>query len=277
MIIMKDHLPQGSEPHHTRYIRFIESRPKRVWKLKSGLVRHHILPVSIGGARGFKAEPDNIIVLTNREHFIAHLILWKCYGSKMAQAFFYFMNGQGKNPSGKHGRSLTSKQYAVLRLDSSKQISSILKGKPTWIKGTKGAISKESLIQRGQNVSKTIRENYPNGRPSAFKNHQHTTESKQLLSDARLGKTSWNKGKKTGPIKVKRTSEHATKIKERMTATKWRMRRQRWLDELNSSADDNPYKGKRILIESLEFSHTDGSKIKMPLSHLPDPQHRSLW
>jgi len=38
-------LPDGLEPHVTRYVKFIQSRPKRTFKLKSGLARHHILPV----------------------------------------------------------------------------------------------------------------------------------------------------------------------------------------------------------------------------------------
>jgi len=58
------------------YSRFIESRPLRSKETESGYEVHHILPVSLGGAKYKKA---NLIKLTCREHFIAHRILAKMY------------------------------------------------------------------------------------------------------------------------------------------------------------------------------------------------------
>lgn len=44
---------------------------------------HHILPRSLGGGdRG-----DNLVILTPREHFVIHHLLWKMHGGKMAVAF----------------------------------------------------------------------------------------------------------------------------------------------------------------------------------------------
>ena len=53
-------------------------------------------------------DKTNIIKLTLREHFIAHLILWKCYGQKMAHAFHLLTVTKIK----KH---LTSRQFETLR------------------------------------------------------------------------------------------------------------------------------------------------------------------
>jgi len=46
---------------------------------------HHIVPVSLDPAYGH--DSFNLIKLTPREHYIAHLILWKAYGGAMATAF----------------------------------------------------------------------------------------------------------------------------------------------------------------------------------------------
>lgn len=55
------------------YQRFIESRPVRKKVPGDGLERHHVLPRCLGG----KNTIDNIVVLTPREHFIAHRLLHK--------------------------------------------------------------------------------------------------------------------------------------------------------------------------------------------------------
>lgn len=48
---------------------------------------HHIIPKSEGG----EDTPDNLVNLTPREHYIAHLLLWKIYkDQKMASAVVMF-------------------------------------------------------------------------------------------------------------------------------------------------------------------------------------------
>ena len=79
------------ERNTRRYVRFIEtlsSIPTR------GNVKHHILPKSMFPE--FAKSPDNIISLTEREHYIAHLLLWKAVGGKMTYAF-RFMRHLVKN------------------------------------------------------------------------------------------------------------------------------------------------------------------------------------
>lgn len=45
---------------------------------------HHIIPRSLGGGD----DMSNLVELTAKEHFIAHLLLAKIYGGKMAVAAF---------------------------------------------------------------------------------------------------------------------------------------------------------------------------------------------
>lgn len=99
---------------HYRYVHFIKTRPIRDLILEEGYELHHIIPKALGG----KNEDSNMIKLTCREHYIAHLILWKCGYQKMAYAFWR-MNNNNKD----YGCRLNSRQYEQLRLDRSKILS----------------------------------------------------------------------------------------------------------------------------------------------------------
>lgn len=113
-----NHLPSVDSEHKIhleRYIKFIESRPKRIYKANSGLCRHHVWPKSFGAYKNYIKEPWNIIILTEREHYIAHLILWKTFEKSMTRAFFIMNNGENAT-TGKY-KNITSRQYERLRND----------------------------------------------------------------------------------------------------------------------------------------------------------------
>lgn len=70
------------------YDLLIETRKNRI--LSDSLIyeKHHIIPKSLGGSN----KRENLILLTPREHFIAHWLLWRIYKNKeMAFAFFLFV------------------------------------------------------------------------------------------------------------------------------------------------------------------------------------------
>ncbi len=74
------------------YSKFIESRPIRVKRKQKGYHLHHIIPRAFGGAL---EDPNNLISLTPREHFIAHRLLVKCQTDrinkwKMIRALHWF-------------------------------------------------------------------------------------------------------------------------------------------------------------------------------------------
>jgi len=67
--------------------------------------RHHILPRCHGGSN----KKDNLVLLTAREHYIAHWLLWKIHKDKqMAYSFYCLSYSQ-------HARKLTSRQCDRLR------------------------------------------------------------------------------------------------------------------------------------------------------------------
>ena len=118
---MQIKLPEVKEPHVSRYLKFISSRPYRgelrYYKKEKGFHIHHIIPLAMGGD---ETQKENLVKLTPREHYIAHLILWKAYGGKMAYAFRR-MQGFGK---------ITSRQYENLRFETSTLSRSRLLGIP---------------------------------------------------------------------------------------------------------------------------------------------------
>jgi len=119
-------LPEKEENyyHYIRYQRFIESRPLRENKRKRGFHWHHILPKSMGG----EDTDSNLILLTPREHFIAHMILWKCGYPKMIHALWY-MTHNGNNKI-----CFTARQYESFYND---YIKSQPKGKNHPLHGSK--------------------------------------------------------------------------------------------------------------------------------------------
>ena len=68
--------------------------------------RHHIIPKSEGG----KDEPDNLVNLTAREHYIAHLLLMKIYNDwKMKHAFTMMAYGNSGQNRGRVSSRLFEK------------------------------------------------------------------------------------------------------------------------------------------------------------------------
>lgn len=82
--------------------------------------KHHIIPRSLGGSN----RKDNLVVLTPREHFIAHLLLAKIHKGKMTIAAYLMSTKQ----------EYTSKVYDTLR----KQSIELRKGQIPWNKGIAG-------------------------------------------------------------------------------------------------------------------------------------------
>lgn len=69
--------------------------------------RHHIVPRSMGG----NDDADNIAVLTAREHFIIHWLLWKIHRNKQMTYAFFAMT----KPVGNGRERYTSRSFAYAR------------------------------------------------------------------------------------------------------------------------------------------------------------------
>lgn len=80
-----------NNPHYlNRYIKFINSCMNQ--NLKQNVEIHHICPKSNDLFPELINEEWNLIKLSLRQHYIAHMLLWKAYGGKQTQAFKLMCN-----------------------------------------------------------------------------------------------------------------------------------------------------------------------------------------
>ncbi len=99
-------LPEAKNKEWIKYyLKFISSRKEKGSRI------HHILPRSFGGDN----SSNNLIKLTDQEHYIAHMILWRAYrNTKTFWAFHMMLYTKGGNRE-----RLNSKQYEKVRLEHS--------------------------------------------------------------------------------------------------------------------------------------------------------------
>lgn len=183
-------------------------------KLHDGsLENHHIIPKSLGG----DDSKDNLVLLTPKEHYIAHLLLIKLYeGKEKAKMCFALMMMFNSNHNQK--RLFCSRRYEEAKLlvyencggdnhhNYGKKIWSDLEkmeiservsgdknpmyGKPPWNKGKKlkphseETKKKMSESHKGKVKTKSHKENLS----KALKGKSKSMEHRQKLSDANKGK-----------------------------------------------------------------------------------------
>jgi NUMOD3 motif len=158
--------------HLVRYCNFIKSREIRYLSKNIYTEDHHILPKSMGGL------DDCIIPLTAKEHYIAHLILWKCYGGMMATAFWRMSHE--KTSTGKYGKKLTARQVKKLKEDFSNRKKEI-KGKlhPNFGKHWSEETKRKIGLKAEQNFK---------GERNPFYGKHHTKETKLMISNKKKGR-----------------------------------------------------------------------------------------
>lgn len=113
-----------------QYDKLISSRllikDSRLKLLKSGeyFELHHIIPKCLGGeGKQRQYKHPNLVLLTSREHFIAHLLLLKIYpdNSKIISAFFRMCNrNKNNNHSARIYEDAKKKLSILLKLQNKK-------------------------------------------------------------------------------------------------------------------------------------------------------------
>lgn len=109
-----------------QYDKLISSRllikESRIKLLKSGeyFELHHIIPKCLGGGgKQRQYKHPNLVLLTAREHFIAHLLLFKIYPDeyKIASAFWRICNSNKNNiPSSRMYQEIKFQLSRLLKL-----------------------------------------------------------------------------------------------------------------------------------------------------------------
>lgn len=127
---------------------------------------HHIIPRSLGGSN----NKDNLVKLTAREHFIAHLLLVFCTEGlnhkKMLKAFTMMST----NSVNQHRIRFTSRLYSKLKHQAD-------------------LARKE--YRHAEEAKSKIRE-FQTGRPKTPFSEEHLRK----MSESRKGKEPWNKGRR---------------------------------------------------------------------------------
>lgn len=148
--------------------------------------RHHILPKSMGGSD----RKNNIVYLTPREHYIAHLLLWKIYRNKSMSHAFWMMCHTRNNIR------INSKQYELLRKEHSQFISESNKGK-VLSEETKQKIRDANIGREDDgryikiaesNRGRTHSEETKKKMSIAHTGVLHTVESRKKISESQKGK-----------------------------------------------------------------------------------------
>lgn len=123
---------------------------------------HHIIPKSLGG----NDDVSNLVLLTGREHFIAHLLLSKIHNnSKMNYALWMMCNSSGKN------FKVHSRFYESSRIKHSNYTSNLFSGK-------------KRTEEHRKNLSKPLK-----GRVSPTQGKTRAKETREKISKSLTGKT----------------------------------------------------------------------------------------
>jgi hypothetical protein len=87
---------------------------------------HHIIPRSMGGGN----EDENLVMFTGREHFVAHMLLWRAFPeevSLMRAAFLMSSRWRAERLEG-DAKAINSKTYEKLRLEYADAVSEQVSG-----------------------------------------------------------------------------------------------------------------------------------------------------
>lgn len=171
-----------------RYIRFISNFYDQP-PIKGGTEEHHICPKSkdlFPEYKSFKLHPWNKIILTKRQHFIAHLLLYRAfYKSKGAiYSFWRMCNNVSPSSHRKTNYKVSSKLYEDAKKNFSKIHSKNIKGikNPKASKLRKGMVS---CFDLNNNFLLLTKEEF-NSRSDVFglaknKNHEKSEEHRKNL------------------------------------------------------------------------------------------------
>jgi hypothetical protein len=122
----------SSKPHNphylNRYINFIEQCQQKNIDIDEYVERHHILPRAkdmFPEYEDFRLHPWNLAVLTARQHFIAHIMLWKTFPTKSSCIDAIW------GMKCRRDISCNSRLYEVMRIEAINLLSSRMKNTMT--------------------------------------------------------------------------------------------------------------------------------------------------
>lgn len=166
------------------YEQLIKNSRNRVFPENTYTEGHHIIPRSLGGSN----DPTNIVRLYPREHYIAHLLLWKMQmtakmHNQMTMALHVMVNGSGNK---KQNRTylVPSRIYEVSRKAYSKVLSEERKGQGNSFYGKKHTPETIEKIKQANARTKEIRSAKLKGENNGMFGKKHSPEIRAKISEA---------------------------------------------------------------------------------------------
>lgn len=228
--------------------------------------RHHIKPKSLFPE--LRNDPDNLVILSAREHFVAHLLLAKMFGGAMMFA------AQAMSLNGRYG----SRSYAWLREGAAAYMSEARKGSGNPMFGKK---------QSADHVAKCVA--IRTGKPSPLRGRILPESHRQRIAEAQVGRPSRShsqatrdkishakKGKLIGPNRKRMSEEQrrhlseihtgktmAEDVRQRISASlKGRSKPPRSEDHVRRLAEANRKNGELAKARNLASPSPSSSMIK---------------
>ena len=160
--------------------------------------KHHIVPKCVD--ESLIKEKENIIILSGREHFVAHKLLCNCFNGVLNQKMWFALN-QMKNGLSKENYELSEAEYELLRKEFAKAAKEYRINNPyrhsqesrEKIKNAKKNISAEtrakmSASAKGKKLSEETKRKISNSCKGKNTGKYHTQETKDYLSKVHKGK-----------------------------------------------------------------------------------------
>lgn len=149
------------------YQRLVEKAQTRKF-LCGYFERHHIQPRAMGGSD----DSSNIVALTAREHFLAHMLLAKIHGGDMWLPVV-------RMKTFKDGSKANSRLYEIARIANAAEVGKRLKGSKLSDEHKRKISESGKGLKRSAETKKNISD--------ALKNKPKSEEHKKSLAKANLG------------------------------------------------------------------------------------------
>jgi len=163
--------------------------------------RHHIVPKCLGGTE----DKKNLVLLTAREHFIAHKLLCEIHPGDNKLFFAYRMMAIMKSTDHTRDYKISLHEFERIRLQSNNRLQQVISENPDWGKWNIGKVRSEETKQklRKHNLGKkqTDEQRLKNslahlGSNNHFFGKLHSIETRKKMSEAKKNKP----GSRTGAV-----------------------------------------------------------------------------
>ena len=147
--------------------------------------KHHVIPYCMTKDNSL----ENLVQFTAREHYVAHLLLWRMtmpakWHNKITMALHMMVNGSGygKQKLARSEYVMPSKLVEKYRLEWRNHLSETTRGEKNHFYGKKHSEETKELIRKRNAETKHIRSAKSMGENNGFYGQTHTEENKAIIS-----------------------------------------------------------------------------------------------